>query len=920
MIGEKHHKSDNNLNISGRQSFTYLSFIHRHNAYGITIVMSVFIKWLSSKLLIFGLDRRSDMNQKFAYYLFFLLCSICIGACQPDSSVQQSPNLLEPPPANRFTKTVLVEDLEEPMEIEVTRNHRVFFVERKGQVKLYNPATGKADLIGQIAVFSGNNDGLLGMALDPGFYENQLIYFYYSPAGDEPKQRLSRMKVVDNQLDMNSEEVILEIPTQRETCCHSAGSLKFGPDGLLYIATGDNTNPWESDGYAPVDSRAGRMGYDAQQTAGNTDDLRGKVLRIRPVVNSSAGAASYEIPEGNLFPKDGSAGRPEIYVMGARNPFRISIDPKTSYLYFGDIGPDASTASEMGPNSYDELNIAKGPGNYGWPYFIGDNKGYPSRNFATETYGEVNNPERPLNTSANNTGARELPPAKPAMLYYTYQESELWPSLGKGGRSIMAGEVYRFEHYSDTKGKFPIYYDNCLFVYEWMRNWIKVAHLNEDGELTELEDFMPDTNFEKPMDMQFGPDGSLYVLEYGSAWYSDNSDAKLSRISYTQGNRPPVAKVEASTQAGSVPLEVQFSAASSYDLDNDSLTYAWQFGKEGTPQEDQATTSFTFEEAGEYPCTLVVTDANGEQSTTHLTILAGNAPPQVAIDLTGNNTFYWHDQPIPYQVKVSDQEDGDLASGNIDTSQVFVFWDRGIGANLSPMVTGHQEAMGAVSSVLVGKSLIDENDCKNCHKANDASIGPAYKEIALRYQNDTTARDRLAKKVITGGGGVWDKNFVMVGHPDLSDKAAKEMVNYILSMADEGGKSQRIATQGQILPRQFQEDGLYRITATYKDQGGTGVPPQTAEVFQTLRPARIQAEAFNEVKNLRIGGEVEDGDDRIIENIKHGSYAVYENIDLTNVYSIVSALCQRKCRWQTGIAPGQPRRKNAGRNHAGPHG
>ena len=485
------------------------------------------------------------------------------------------------------------------MEIEVTRNHRVFFVERKGEVKLYNPATGRADLIGQIAVFSGNNDGLLGMALDPDFYENQRIYFYYSPAGDEPKQRLSRIKLVNNQLDMSSEEVILEIPTQRETCCHSAGSLEFGPDGLLYVATGDNTNPWESDGYAPVDSRPGRVGYDAQQTAGNTNDLRGKILRIRPLADGSAGEPLYEIPEGNLFPKDGSAGRPEIYVMGARNPFRISIDPKTSYLYFGDIGPDASTASEMGPNSYDELNIAKEPGNYGWPYFIGDNQGYPSRNFATETYGEVNNPDHPLNTSANNTGARELPPARPAMLYYTYQESEKWPSLGKGGRSIMAGEVYRSERYSNTKGKFPMYYDNCLFIYEWMRNWIKVAHLNDDGELTELEDFMPDTNFEKPMDMQFGPDGSLYVLEYGSAWYSNNSDAKLSRISYTRGNRPPVAKVEASTRAGAVPLEVKFSAASSYDPDNDSLTYRWEFGLDDQVVEDKAEATFTFKEPGE---------------------------------------------------------------------------------------------------------------------------------------------------------------------------------------------------------------------------------------------------------------------------------------------------------------------------------
>lgn len=813
----------------------------------------------------------------FKTFTSFIVCLFLLSCIRQENRTQAGLNLDNPPQENRFTKTVLVKDLKEPMELAVTKNHRVFFVERKGNVKLYNPVTDEAKVIGKLDVFSGNNDGLLGIALDPDFYNNQHIYLYYSPAGDPPRQRLSRFMLKDNQLDIGSEKVMLEIPTQRETCCHSAGSLEFGPKGLLYIATGDNTNPWESDGYSPLDER--KEGYDAQQTSANTNDLRGKILRIRPLPDGT-----YEIPDGNLFPKDGSQGRPEIYAMGIRNPFRISVDSKNSYIYFGDIGPDASQASEKGPNSYDELNVVKEPGNYGWPYFIADNKAYPEINFTTGEIGEMKNPEKPVNDSPNNTGQEVLPPAKPAMLYYSYSESEQWPALGKGGRSIMAGEVYHFHDYKNAVGKFPLYYDNYLFIYEWMRNWIKVVRLDENGDVVKIEDFMPSTPFEKPMDMQFAPDGSLYVLEYGSAWYSDNSDAKLSRISYTRGNRPPVAKIEVSASAGAVPLTVEFSADSSYDADNDSLQYAWSFlsGEEVDSQEKNPT--FIFDAPGEYQCTLVVTDAQGEKSSTYTEIIVGNAPPKVNISIEGNRTFYWPDEPIAYRVSVTDQEDGSISRGTIRPESVQVFWDRNIGENISPIITGHQEATSGNSGVLIGESLIDQNDCKNCHMTDGESIGPSYKQIAERYEGDTETIDKLANKIITGGGGVWDKNFVMVGHPDLSKKAATQIVGYILSLAEgpeEHTKPLKVA--GKIQPESFADHGLYRITAKYEDHGGSGVGSLTDEEYLVLRPPYIQAESFNEEKNLRIGGEIEDGDDRYIENIKHGSYVVYKATDLTRI-------------------------------------
>src|SRR5690606_9055094 len=97
-------------------------------------------------------------------------------------------------------------------------------------------------------------------------------------------------------------------------------------------STGDNTSPFESDGFSPSDERPGRSAFDAQKSSSNTNDLRGKILRIK--INPDG---TYDIPEGNLFPPGEEKTRPEIYVMGNRNPYRISVDSRTGYLYWGEV-------------------------------------------------------------------------------------------------------------------------------------------------------------------------------------------------------------------------------------------------------------------------------------------------------------------------------------------------------------------------------------------------------------------------------------------------------------------------------------------------------------------------------------------------------------------------------------------------------
>ena len=106
--------------------------------------------------------------------------------------------------------------------------------------------------------------------------------------------------MVDDDLDPATEQELLRVEADRGICCHAGGAIDFDADGNLYLSTGDDSNPFASDGYAPLDERTTRNpAYDAQRSSANTNDLRGKVLRITP----DPTAASYTVPDGNLFPE-----------------------------------------------------------------------------------------------------------------------------------------------------------------------------------------------------------------------------------------------------------------------------------------------------------------------------------------------------------------------------------------------------------------------------------------------------------------------------------------------------------------------------------------------------------------------------------------------------------------------------------------
>ena len=133
----------------------------------------------------------------------------------------------------------------------------------------------------------------------------------------------------------------------------------------------------------------------------------------------------------------------------------------------------------------------------------------------------------------------------------------------------MGGPAYVPIKGNKSPFRFPNSYAGKPLFYEWTRDYIKMMELNKQGRLKEIDGFAPFVD--NPMDIEWGPDGSMYVLEYGDGYFAENPDAQLSKINYVRGNRSPIVKVSANPAGGAAPLTVQFSTAGTTDPDGDTL-------------------------------------------------------------------------------------------------------------------------------------------------------------------------------------------------------------------------------------------------------------------------------------------------------------------------------------------------------------
>lgn len=795
----------------------------------------------------------------------------------------------EPVADYRYKVEVLAVGMAQPLQLKLAPDGRIFFNELKGPLRIWKPTTQTVVEAGFVPTFAEQENGFLGFALDPQFAKNNWIYLFYSPT-NYTGQRLSRFVMNGDLLDFASEKVMLEFGEQRRECCHHAGSVEFGPDGNLFISTGDNTHPFgDSASNGPMDERPDREPWDAQKGSANTHDLRGKILRIRPTA-----AGGYTIPKGNLFPRDGAKGRPEIFVMGCRNPWRMNVDQKSGIVYWGDVGPDAGSDTPRGSRGYDEINQARRAGNFGWPYFVGSNSPYAKYNYATKELGPMFDPKRPTNNSPNNTGAKVLPPAQPAMIYWPYGKSERFPELGEGGRTACAGPVFHYHPQFAKTGGFPEQYDNCLLFYDWSRPFMKWARLDQNSNFVRNEPFtsavavvndkkkIADAQkagafvIRRPEDSQFGPDGCLYLIDFGETWGA-NPDAKLLKISYQRGNIGPVAVASATPSSGREPLTVSLSSAGSKDYEGDALRYEWRLHPANKLISTEANPKVTVDQPGNYIVELLVNDGRGGVSKATLPLLVGNTPPKVRFLSPQGGDFFTPGKPVLYKVLVEDAEDGSsTAYEELMDSRTYVNarWSSG----------EEQEEI-----VEPGLATMRQNDCFNCHAVNQKIVGPALLDIANKYRGQGGALDASVQRVLKGSSRVWS-DAPMLAHEQLTTDQAQLMVRWIYSL--EPGKAGLDMTRGltgRVTAPDLTVNRVGILEAIYTDAGRAPAGSLTGKATVTLRNHRVEAEESTELGGASVQGAGDASGKKFLRANADGDTARYASL---NVSAVVSVTCR----------------------------
>ena len=641
---------------------------------------------------------------------------------------------------SNFERIPLDQNTSAPFAIDVADDGKVFYTELvRGQLRMYDPKSQAVTTVLSLPVYSGGEDGLLGVALDPDFTTNGHVFLYRSaesPDNANPDNfwsTVSRFTFENGSVDPASEKVIIKIPARRlpDEPGHTGGGLDIDDKGNLFIGVGDDVNPHSepSGGYAPLSERAGTF-HDARETSANTNDLRGKILRITPVDEPGQPGigSSYTVPDGNLFPEAEDAGRdktlPEIYAMGFRNPFRFSIDNETGWLSMADYSPDNGTdaPATRGPAGIAEWNLIKSAGNYGWPMCMGGNhqgqnpNGEPFRDVDYGSTTPLNPPvvgdyfdcANPVNDSVRNTGLTDLPPARAADMYYGYRRSSVGAIPQGGGLAPMGGPVYRFDEELESDTKFPKSYDGKPFFYDWARNKMYNIQLKDPAaaagasQVEKVNPFLPDVPFLAPIDSKFGPDGSMYVLDWGGGYGRDNPTSGLYRIDYISGSRSPVARIDAEPDSGQAPLEVSFDASASTDPEEEALTYAWDFDGDGTTDATGVTATHTYTENGVFNARLTVTDPADKSGTTTVPITVGNTRPVVELETPPNGAFFDFGDEVSWDVKVTDPEEE-----TVDPQAVEVQPALGHDDHAHPLVASRGFTGSTVTSI--GGHAADEN-------------------------------------------------------------------------------------------------------------------------------------------------------------------------------------------------------------------
>jgi glucose/arabinose dehydrogenase/PKD repeat protein len=328
-------------------------------------------------------------------------------------------------------------------------------------------------------------------------------------------------------------------------------------------------------------------------------DPHGKILRVLPDGRGHPGNPFYDAANP-------SSWRSRVFAYGFRNPFRFTIDPRSGLLYVGDVGWGDT----------EEIDVVQPGRNYGWPCYEGTARqaGYAALAQCQQLY------------------ARPSQPAPP-----------LWTYAHSGSDAAVVGGIF----YQGSA--YPAAYRGAYFFGDYASETLWTLTTDSSGRLTrrpEPAGFGRDVG--GPVAFRPGPNGDVT--------YANIITGNVQRIVYAAGNREPTAAITATVDA--TTRTVRFSAESSYDLDGDPLTYAWDFGDGSTASGVSATHRYAA--AGTFTVGLTVTDRLGAAGTATATVVPDNFSPTLTLAVPDRR--YAVGDTVAVTATAADPEDGDLTA------------------------------------------------------------------------------------------------------------------------------------------------------------------------------------------------------------------------------------------------------------------
>lgn len=760
-----------------------------------------------------------------------------------------------------FQEVIAFQGLTDPTAVRFSPDGRVFVAEKSGIIKVFDnlgdtTATIVADLRPNVHSFWDR--GLLGLAIHPDFPNTPYIYVLYTydfdpldPAHPAPRYgdtcpdrnasgdiigpgamvdgcvvnaRLSRLRVnPDNTLN-GGEQVLLENRWCQQFPTHSIGSIVFGPEGALYVSAGDGANfdyeDWGQFGgtrtSVPLPTPANACG-DPDTPHGiptTKPDAAGGALRSQSVRNQSVqksldGSILRLDPEtGAAWPTNpligGSTTEDDpIIAYGLRNPFRISPRAGTQEIWVGDVGLYHWEEIDRISNPDDEVVE-----NFGWPCLEG-----PDRLFGYN--GDApNNLNLCTNLATGGTSAA----------YYQFRHDQPIYSGDTcntaAGSAISGLAFYR-------GGNYPVAYDGALFFADYSRNCVWVMTTPSPGvgdpdvgSRTVFVDGNADARqlgHPHPVDLQIGPGGDLFLV--------DLDDGMIRRITYSIGNTPPTANIQAAPTNGPLPLLVQFDGSGSTDADpGTTLYYAWDLDGDGQYDDaylPQATHQYT--SMGNVTVGLRVTDDDNASSTASATIAAGNSAPTASIQ-TPLSTRTWRvGDTINFSGQGSDANDGSLGPGSMH-------WEVILHHCISGPGTCHQHVIQSYDGIQNGsftapdhtyyselEFILTVTDSGGLSDTESVTIAP--EAVFNTYESGPpgatlSVSGLLGVTSFTRGAIVGSLNSLIALSPQIFNGANR----YFVSWSD-GGPATRSFVQGSI-PRTFHADFAICQTSETACDGG----------------------------------------------------------------------------------------------------